>query len=155
MLGTIIGTIGAGILGNAMKDDPEPPKKMSYDKALNQAEDALQQPYQENREKVLDDINRNMISSGFYGQAPGDYLKQDAMTDMENDYQTQKSRYAQNLRNTNYREGWQKYQNELQQREKKFGNIGTGAGLGYQIGSETSIGGGWGAGLGALTGAFF
>jgi len=115
MLGALI---GGALLGGALSgggSEPKAPQKMSYDEALKQAEDALRQPYQDNREQVISDINRNMVSKGFYGQAPGDYLKQDAMTDMENDYQTQKSRYAQNLRNSNYAEAYQQYTHELQQ----------------------------------------
>lgn len=115
MLGALV---GGALLGSALSgggSEPEAPQKMSYDEALKQAEDALRQPYQDNREQVINDINRNMVSKGFYGQAPGDYLKQDAMTDMENDYQTQKSRYAQNLRNSNYAEAYQQYTHELQQ----------------------------------------
>jgi hypothetical protein len=115
MLGALV---GGALLGSALSgggSEPKAPQKMSYDEALKQAEDALRQPYQDNREQVISDINRNMVSKGFYGQAPGDYLKQDAMTDMENDYQTQKSRYAQNLRNSNYAEAYQQYTHELQQ----------------------------------------
>jgi hypothetical protein len=115
MLGALV---SGALLGSALSgggSEPKAPQKMSYDEALKQAEDALRQPFQDNREQVINDINRNMVSKGFYGQAPGDYLKQDAMTDMENDYQTQKSRYAQNLRNSNYAEAYQQYTHELQQ----------------------------------------
>lgn len=113
------------------KSKPKPPEKMSYEDALTQAEDALRNPYEENRKNVLNDINRNMVSKGFYGQAPGDYLTQDAMTDMANDYETQKSRYAQNLRNNDYAESYQKYQTELQQANQPdpfWSAIGTMAG---------------------------
>lgn len=155
MLGTLIGgaLLGAALSGGG--SDPKPPKKMSYDEAYEQAEDALGNQYRDNRQKVLDDINRNMISSGFYGQAPGDYLKQDAMTDMERDYEAQKSRYAQNLRNSNYAEAYQQYQHELQQDNRQFGNIGMGAALGKNLATGTALGGGWGSALGALAGAFF
>jgi len=112
--GLVAGGIASKLFGGG-DDKPDAPEKMSYQEALRQAEDALRTPYEENRENVLSDINRNMVSRGFYGQAPGDYLKQDAMTDMENDYQTQKSRYAQNLRNSNYAEAYQQYQTQLQQ----------------------------------------
>jgi len=116
MLGALIGGAVLGsMFGGGGGDTPDAPQKMSYEEALKQAEDALRQPYQDNKKNVIDDINRNMVSKGFYGQAPGDYITQDAMTDMENDYQTQKNRYAQNLRNTDYAEAYQRYQTDLQQ----------------------------------------
>lgn len=130
LTGALIGGLASNLLGGG-SSEPKAPKKMSYEEALRQAEDSLRNPYEENRERVINDINRNMVAKGFYGQAPGDYLKQEAMTDMENDYQTQKSRYAQNLRNTNYAEQYQQYTNELQQYNQPdpfWSTIGTMAG---------------------------
>jgi len=130
LTGALIGGLASNLLGGG-SSEPKAPKKMSYEEALRQAEDSLRNPYEENRERVISDINRNMVAKGFYGQAPGDYLKQEAMTDMENDYQTQKSRYAQNLRNTNYAEQYKQYTNELQQYNQPdpfWSTIGTMAG---------------------------
>lgn len=131
LTGALVGGLASSLFGGGGKDKPSAPKKMSYEQALKEAEDALKQPYLDNKNQVIDDINRNMVSKGFYGQAPGDYLKQDAMTDMENDYQTQKSRYATNLRNTDYAEQYQQYQHELQQANQPdpfWNTIGTMAG---------------------------
>lgn len=132
MLGALLGGAVLGSLfGGGSSSEPKAPEKMSYEQALAQADDALRQPYLDNKNGVIDDINRNMVSKGFYGQAPGDYLKQEAMTDMENDYQTQKSRYAQNLRNSDYAEAYQQYTNELQQFNQPdpfWNTIGTMAG---------------------------
>lgn len=138
------GMIGAGLLGAALGSGgskPKAPEKMSYEEALEQAEDSLRNPYEENKKQVLNDVNRNLVSRGFYNQAPGDYIKQDVMTDMANDYQTQKSRYASNLRNTDYAEAYQKYTHQLQQSNQPdpfWSTIGTMAGsfLGSPGGSE-------------------
>ena len=151
MFGMAAAALGGALLGSrsSRSSQPSAPERMSYEDAYEQAEDALTPHFEKDRQRVWDDISRNMVASGFYGQAPGDSLRTQAMTDMQSDFSGQKSRYAQNLRSTEYAEDYRRYQHELQQRDDRFGSIGTGAALGYQVG------GGWGAAIGALTGAFF
>jgi len=177
MWGAIIGG-GLSLLSNMLGNDNkksqnvqtgtstlEKPERMSYEEALGQAEDILQPQYQESKEKTLDQLSNAMIDTGFYGQAPGDAIKAETMADMESDYQSQLSQYATNLQDRRYNQDYQAYKTnwqmqqqnrayQNQQQQQTFGNIGTGAAIGQQIGEGFGESG-WGTGLGALAGWLF
>ena len=111
-LGLALGALSSALGGS---DEPERPERMPYSEAMKQAESVLQPQYGKNREQVLSDIDNNLVNRGFYGQAPGDAMKSETMGDMASNYQSQKNRYAQNLRNNQYNQDFQIYQSELQQ----------------------------------------
>lgn len=104
-------------LGFGGDDDAEAPERMSYKEAYSQAQDVLTPQYQASREGVIEDIDTNLISRGFYGQAPGDAMKASTMADMENDFQSQLAQYATNLQNNQYAQDYQTYQLDLQQQQ--------------------------------------
>jgi hypothetical protein len=108
---------GAALSGLASggSSKPEPPERMDYDVALQQARKTLTPQYEESREDVMGQIDNNLINRGFYGQAPGDAMKADTMADMQSDFQSQLQRYAQNLQNQQYADDYQTYQTNLQQ----------------------------------------
>ena len=113
-----LATMAAGWVGNKLfggGDDkkaskPEAPERMAYGKALRQAEDILTPQYNQAKEKTMNNVNNNLINRGFYGQAPGDTMKSGVMSDMESDFQGQLARYATNLQNQDFNQGYQAYQ---------------------------------------------
>ena len=112
-LGYLIGSSGGD------SSEPEAPERMDYSEALKQAEKAMKPQYEKARARTLSDVDRNLISRGFYGQAPGDAFKARTMADMESDYQGQLSSAATNLQNQQYMQDYQVYQTELQQRNQQ------------------------------------
>src|SRR5690554_5806919 len=95
--------LGAGaLLGglfSSKKSKPKAPERMPYEESLKMAEESMRPSYEKGRERVLGDVDRNLIGRGFYGQAPGDSLKASTMADMESDFQGQLARAATNLQN--------------------------------------------------------
>ena len=104
--------VGAAVSGGSSK--PKAPERMSYEDALRQAEEAMAPRYEKSRERVLGDVDRSLISRGFYGQAPGDAFKARTMADMESDFQGQLAQAATNLQNSQYMQDYQTYQTQLQ-----------------------------------------
>ena len=96
-------------------DEPKAPEKMPYEDALGQAEDVLRPSYDKSVGNVMQNVNNNMVSRGFYGQAPGDNMRANVRSNMASDYESQKSNYAQNLQNNDYTQQYQAYQTELKQ----------------------------------------
>ena len=78
--------LGIELVSNLFDDDDEPkaPEKMSYENALGQAEDVLRPSYDKSVKNTMQNVNNNMVSRGFYGQAPGDYVQQSAMAELTN-----------------------------------------------------------------------
>jgi len=107
--------LGTGyIAGSNGGSQPQVPERMNYEDALKQAEEAMRPQYEKSRERVLSDIDRSLISRGFYGQAPGDAFKARTMADMESDFQGQLAQAATNLQNSQYMQDYQTYQTQLQ-----------------------------------------
>ena len=162
MWGAIIGgglSLLGSVLGNNSKKSSSSSNsssgyQLSYKDALSQAEDVLKPQYEESKENTLNQLDNNMINTGFYGQAPGDAIKADTMADMETDFQSQLSQYATELQDRQFKKNYQEYQLQNQQQEQTFGNIGTGAAIGQQIGEGFGESG-WGTGIGALAGWLF
>ena len=117
MFGIAAAALGGALLGSrsSRSSQPSAPERMSYEDAYSQAEDVLTPQFESNREQVLTDVDKNLISRGFYGQAPGDYMKSGVMGDMQSQFEGQKSQYAQNLRQNEYAQDYQVYQHQLQQ----------------------------------------
>lgn len=109
-----IGLIGGSLLSSSKKSTPKAPTRMPYEQALKQAEAAMRPQYEKGRERVLDDIATNLVSRGFYGQAPGDAFTARTMADMESDFQGQLAQAATNLQNQQYMQDYQLYQTNLQ-----------------------------------------
>jgi hypothetical protein len=109
--------LGVNILSNILSPSktPKAPERMPYEDALSQAEESMRPQYEQGRERVLGDIEKNLISRGFYGQAPGDAFTAGTMADMESDYQGQLSQAATNLQSQQYAQDYQTYQTNLQQ----------------------------------------
>jgi hypothetical protein len=101
--------------GSSQPKEPKAPERMSYDEAMGQARDVMTPQYEESKENVMGDVNKNLISRGFYGQAPGDALRANTMGNMETDFQGQLANYATNLQNQQYAQDYQTYQTNLGQ----------------------------------------
>lgn len=114
-LPVIGGMVLGNFLGDSKKSEPKAPQRMSYEQALGQARNILTPQYEKGRERVLGDVNRNLIGRGFYGQAPGDALRAGTMADMEADFQGQLASAATNLQDRRYAQDYQLYQTQLQQ----------------------------------------
>lgn len=104
----------AGSSGSSGGSQPQAPERMNYEDALKQAEEAMRPQYEKSRERVLSDVDRSLISRGFYGQAPGDAFKARTMANMESDFQGQLAQAATNLQNSQYMQDYQTYQTQLQ-----------------------------------------
>ena len=112
--------LGIELVSNLFDDDePKAPEKMPYEDALGQAEDVLRPSYDKSVGNVMQNVNNNMVSRGFYGQAPGDNMRANVKSDMASDYESQKSNYAQNLQNNDYTQQYQTYQTGLNQKNQQ------------------------------------
>lgn len=109
--------LGAAALasGGNRGAEPKEPERMDYDQALKQATDILTPQYEKSRKDVMSRINNNLISRGFYGQAPGDALRAKTMGNMETDFTGQLANYATNLQNNRYTQDYQSYLTQLDQ----------------------------------------
>lgn len=119
--GPIGGAIGGGIGGlidssfSGNNSKPKQPSRMDYDTALGQARDILTPQYERSRDNTMNKINNNLVSRGFYGQAPGDALRANAMVDMENNFQGQLANYATNMQDNRFNQDMQNYQMQMQE----------------------------------------
>ena len=55
----------------------------NYESALREAEAILGPQYQRAREQTMSEVDRNIVSRGFYGQAPGDAIRARTLTDLD------------------------------------------------------------------------
>lgn len=149
-----VGKAVGGLLGTPF--DPQTQNNNSQsginDKYLEQAKNILQPEYERQKEQVLGNLSHQQVNRGFYGQAPGDAIRQQTAADLSSQYQSNLAQQAQQIRQNAFnrqmqkkRFNWQK-KNARRQREAEkdsnmWGTIGTIAGgfLGGPAGS--AIGG--------------
>ena len=86
----------------------------NYESALMEAEAILGPQYQRAREQTMREVDRNMVSRGFYGQAPGDAIRASTLTDLDTAYQAALGNYATNIMDRRAQMELQKEQMELQ-----------------------------------------
>jgi len=125
LLSAGLGLINAGQRKKQAENQPKPPEKMSYDEAYGRAEEMLEPRYQENREQVMSDINNNLVSRGFYGQAPGDAMRAETMGDMQSQYESQLVKTAMDIQNQNFNMDYKQYQANLQNEQQQPNLMGT------------------------------
>jgi len=80
-----------------------------YESALGEAEAILGPQYQRAREQTMSEVDRNMVSRGFYGQAPGDAIRASTLTDLDTAYQAALGNYATNIMDRRTQMDLQKY----------------------------------------------
>ncbi len=107
-----------------------------YESALGEAEAILGPQYQRAREQTMSEVDRNMVSRGFYGQAPGDAIRASTLTDLDMAYQAALGNYATNIMDRRAQMELQKYMFDKEMREqrqqskdRKKSSIWTGLGL--------------------------
>src|SRR5690606_4435189 len=93
---SIWGNLGniAGKMSGSLSNNPE---RRKYESALMEAEAILGPQYQRAREQTMSEVDRNMVSRGFYGQAPGDAIRARTLTDLDMAYQAALGNYATNI----------------------------------------------------------
>src|SRR5690606_10906552 len=93
---SIWGDLGniAGKMSGSLSNNPE---RRKYESALMEAEAILGPQYQRAREQTMSEVDRNMVSRGFYGQAPGDAIRASTLTDLDMAYQAALGNYATNI----------------------------------------------------------
>jgi len=109
-LGSIAGKM-SGQMSGSLSDDPE---RRKYESALMEAEAILGPQYQRAREQTMSEVDRNMVSRGFYGQAPGDAIRASTLTDLDMAYQAALGNYATNIMDRRAQMDLQKEQMDLQ-----------------------------------------
>lgn len=152
--GSIWGDLGSiagktfGQMSGSLSDDPE---RRKYESALMEAEAILGPQYQRAREQTMSEVDRNMVSRGFYGQAPGDAIRASTLTDLDMAYQAALGNYATNIMDRRAQMELQKYmfdkemqEQRQQSKDKKSSSIWTGIG--------TALGGLFGGPAGAAIG---
>ena len=96
----------SGKISDPLSDDPE---RRKYESALGEAEAILGPQYQRAREQTMSEVDRNMVSRGFYGQAPGDAIRASTLTDLDTAYQAALGNYATNIMDRRTQMDLQKY----------------------------------------------
>ncbi len=123
-LGSIAGKMSGQMsnkISKPLSDDPErrkplsdDPERRKYESALMEAEAILGPQYQRAREQTMSEVDRNMVSRGFYGQAPGDAIRASTLTDLDMAYQAALGNYATNIMDRRAQMDLQKEQMDLQ-----------------------------------------
>lgn len=62
---------------------PTKPKTIGYGEAISRAGDVINPMYDVKAQNILEGLDKNLVSRGFYGQRPGDTLVMDTMGDLE------------------------------------------------------------------------
>lgn len=131
-LGNIAGKI-SGQMSGSLSDDPE---RRKYESALMEAEAILGPQYQRAREQTMSEVDRNMVSRGFYGQAPGDAIRASTLTDLDMAYQAALGNYATNIMDRRAQMELQKYmfdkeikEQRKQSKDRKKSSIWSGLGM--------------------------
>ena len=114
-LGSIAGKT-SGQMSGSLSDDPE---RRKYESALMEAEAILGPQYQRAREQTMSEVDRNMVSRGFYGQAPGDAIRASTLTDLDMAYQAALGNYATNIMDRRAQMELQKYMFEKEMEEQR------------------------------------
>src|SRR5690554_2363614 len=90
-----------------------------YESALGEAEAILGPQYQRAREQTMSEVDRNMVSRGFYGQAPGDAISASTLTDLDMAYQAALGNYATNIMDRRAQMELQKYMFDKEMEEQR------------------------------------
>lgn len=114
-LGNIAGKM-FGQMSGSLSDNPEREK---YESALREAEAILGPQYQRAREQTMSEVDRNIVSRGFYGQAPGDAIRASTLTDLDMAYQAALGNYATNIMDRRAQMELQKYMFEKEMEEQR------------------------------------
>ena len=91
----------------------------NYESALREAEAILGPQYQRAREQTMSEVDRNMVSRGFYGQAPGDAIRASTLTDLDMAYQAALGNYATNIMDRRAQMELQKYMFDKEMQEQR------------------------------------
>src|SRR5690554_7125566 len=127
------------------------PERRKYESALEEAEAILGPQYQRAREQTMSEVDRNVVSRGFYGQAPGDAIRASTLTDLDMAYQAALGNYATNIMDRRAQMELQKYmfhkEMEVQRKESKDRKKSS-----FRSGLGTALGGLFGGPAGAAIG---
>lgn len=115
---SIWGDLGniAGKMSGSLSNNPE---RRKYESALMEAEAILGPQYQRAREQTMSEVDRNMVSRGFYGQAPGDAIRASTLTDLDMAYQAALGNYATNIMDRRAQMDLQKYMFDKEMEEQR------------------------------------
>lgn len=91
----------------------------NYESALREAEAILGPQYQRAREQTMSEVDRNIVSRGFYGQAPGDAIRASTLTDLDMAYQAALGNYATNIMDRRAQMELQKYMFDKEMQEQR------------------------------------
>lgn len=91
----------------------------NYESALREAEAILGPQYQRAREQTMSEVDRNIVSRGFYGQAPGDAIRASTLTDLDMAYQAALGNYATNIMDRRAQMELQKYMFDKEMAEQR------------------------------------
>lgn len=114
-LGNIAGRM-SGQMSGSLSNNPE---RRKYESALEEAEAILGPQYQRAREQTMSEVDRNMVSRGFYGQAPGDAIRASTLTDLDMAYQAALGNYATNIMDRRAQMDLQKYMFDKEMEEQR------------------------------------
>lgn len=133
-----------------------------YESALGEAEAILGPQYQRAREQTMSEVDRNMVSRGFYGQAPGDAIRASTLTDLDMAYQAALGNYATNIMDRRAQMELQKYmfdkemqEQRQQSKDKKSSAIWTGIGTALGGLFAGPAGAAIGTGIGKIVNSIF
>lgn len=116
-LGNIAGKLElARGMSGSLSDNPE---RRKYESALMEAEAILGPQYQRAREQTMSEVDRNIVSRGFYGQAPGDAIRARTLTDLDMAYQAALGNYATNIMDRRAQMELQKYMFDKEMGEQR------------------------------------
>src|SRR5690606_12866386 len=123
----------------------------NYESALMEAEAILGPQYQRAREQTMSEVDRNMVSRGFYGQAPGDAIRARTLTDLDMAYQAALGNYATNIMDRRAQMELQKYmfEKEMEEQRKQSKDRKKSS---FHLGLGTALGGLFGGPAGAAIG---
>ena len=93
---------------------------MDYDEALRQARGILDPQFNRAKENTLGNLAQEQIGRGFYGQAPGDAITQQAVADLSAQYLGTLSQSAQGIMQNDFSKQMQMAQYELGKNEFMF-----------------------------------
>lgn len=134
-----VGAIGSSAINSASQRravqelQAMAPPTLSYDEALQQAEDVLNPLYDEQLEEALQAIDRSNIARGFYGQMPGDAFKRSTAAEIESARAGQIASLAQQMQGQSQLQALQQQQLAAQyalgrgQQYQNWANIGLNA----------------------------
>jgi len=123
-----VGASIGGSLGGMADSGPEAPEMINYSGAKAQARDRLSNDFNKTMSNTMDRIDNQNVSRGFYGQAAGDALKQEAKGQMQADYQQNLANLASNIQQRKFNNDMKTYQ--LEQQEYAAGQQGMGQMIG-------------------------